>query len=253
MPAPAPAPPAPAATTLTPRQQAVPDSMEQKYCRSCAIASVDAFCHIPYDFDKPNFTYKSMVLDWGTVTKIDSEAGSSRDETIHMDVITVRGQRRTYRFDEDLLVGHLITKVGATLAICEDDQSDIYQLAGGPLDRMRSVITLSGPPKIDVAARLQAKHIHELKIVANAVHNSIGDLDPNGRYLIYAKVEAIDGALYKMDRYWLDVPKGTPGAGKLAVKKGFWMVVEKPEIQDQADGSKHLVVHAAAILDDIFP
>ncbi|NVB79622.1 MAG: serine/threonine protein kinase [Kofleriaceae bacterium] len=253
MPAPVAAPPQPAATTLTPQQQAVLDSMERKYCRSCAIASVDAFCHIPYDFSKPNFTYRSMVLDWGTVTKMETETGTFRDEPIHMNVITVRGQRRTYRFDDDLLVGRLVTKVGALLAICEDDQSDIYQLAGGPLDRTRSVITLSAPPKIDDAARLQAKHLPEIRIAAAAVHKSIGDLDPNGRYLINAKVEAIDGALYKMDRYWLDVPKGTPGASKIGVKKRLWMVVEKPEIQDQADGSKHLVVHAAAILDEIFP
>lgn len=252
MPAPAPAP-VPAAATLTPRQQAILDSMDPKYCRSCQIASADAFCFIPYDFSKPNATWRHLILDWGTVTKIDTEAGTFRDETIHANVITVRGQRRTYRFDDELLVGRIVTKVGALLAICEDDQSDIYQLAGGPLDRTRAVITLSAPPKLDVAARLQAKHIPDIKIAAAAVHNGLGDLDPNGRYLINAKVEAIDGPLWKMDRYWMDVPKGTPGAAKLAAKKRLWMIVEKPEIVDQADGSKHLVVHAAAILDEIFP
>jgi hypothetical protein len=33
----------------------------------------------------------------------------------------------------------------------------------------------------------------------------------------------------------------------------FWMIVERPDFFETVPGDKRLVVHAVAILDDIFP
>src|SRR5690606_7907546 len=117
--------------------------------------------------------------------------------------ITLQGQRDTYRFRDELLVGRLQTQVGALLAICPDDKDDFWQLSGGPTFKTRAVITLSAPPRIAEAAKYKAHHIPEIKIAADGASGRLR-LDPTKRYLVYAKVVAEDGALWKMDRYWLD-------------------------------------------------
>ncbi len=253
-PVPVPAPPAPAAASgggLTPRQKQILDSLDPPYCRSCAIASVDAFCEIPYDFTNPDTKRRREVLDWGKVTKIGLEQGKLGDRPVTLNIITVQGQRDTYRFKDELLVGRLQTQVGALLAICPEEEDDFWQLSGGPTFKTRAVITLSSPPRMTEAVKYKAHHIPDIKIAADAVHKELR-IDPTKRYLVSAKVEADDGALWKMDRYWLDA-SGARGASRLAAKKRYWMIIEKPDFVEQAPGDRRLVVHAVAILDEIFP
>jgi len=146
-PQPAP-PPAGSNTGLTPRQQQILDSMDPPYCRSCAIASIDAFCEIPYDFTNPETNRRHQVVDWGKVTKVAVENGKLGDRPISLNIITVQGQRDTYRFKDELLVGRLETRVGALLAICPEEEDDFYQLSGGPTFKTRAVATLSAAPKM---------------------------------------------------------------------------------------------------------
>ncbi|HEX5060016.1 MAG TPA: protein kinase [Kofleriaceae bacterium] len=237
---------------LTPRQQQILDSLDPPYCRSCAIASIDAFCEIPYDFTNPETSRKHEVVDWGKVTKVAVENGKLGDRPISLNIITVQGQRDTYRFKDELLVGRLETQVGALVAICPEEEDDFYQLSGGPTFKTRAVATLSAAPKMTDAAKYKALHIPDIRIAAAAVNKSLDRLDPNRRYLINAKVEADDGSLWKMDRYWLDA-SGAKNASRLAAKKRYWMIVEKPDFFESVPGDKRLVVHAVAILDDIFP
>lgn len=253
----APPPVAPAATGsgssggLTARQQQILDSLDPPYCRSCAVASVDAFCEIPYDFANPETKRRREVVDWGRVTKVTTEHGKLGDRPVTLNIVELQGQRDTYRFKDELVVGRLQTQVGALLAICPEEEDDFWQLSGGPTYKTRAVITLSAPPRVQDAAKFQALHIPDIRLAAASVNKSLERLDPSRRYLVYAEVKADDGALWKMDRYWLDA-SGAKSASKLAAKKRFWMVVEKPEIVER-DGDKRLLVHAVAILDEIFP
>ncbi len=240
-------------TTITPRQQQILDSLDPPYCRSCAIASIDAFCEIPYDFANPETKRRHEVVDWGKVTKIATEQGKLGDRPVTLNIITLQGQRDTYRFKDELLVGRLQTQVGALLAICPEEEDDFYQLSGGPTFKTRAVATLSAPPRMAEVARFQALHIPDIRLAASGVNKQLDNrIDPSRRYLINAKVEADEGALWKMDRYWLD-PTGAKGASKLAAKKRFWIIIDKPDYREDVPGEKRLVVHAVAILDEIFP
>jgi eukaryotic-like serine/threonine-protein kinase len=250
---PAPPPPAGSNTGITPRQQQILDSLDPPYCRSCAIASIDAFCEIPYDFANPETKRRHEVVDWGKVTKITTEKGSLGDRPLALNIITLQGQRATYRFKDELLVGRLQTQVGALLAICPEEEDDFYQLSGGPTFKTRAVATLSAPPRMTDVAKYQAIHIPDLRLAASGVNKKLDNrIDPARRYLINAKVESDDGTLWKMDRYWMDA-SGAKGAAKLAAKKRYWMIVEKPDFFETVPGDKRLVVHAVAILDEIFP
>jgi len=256
------APPAAAATTqgagavtvtLSKNQLAALQSMERPYCRSCGVASIDGFCEIPYDFANPETKRRMEVVDWGKVTKIVEETGSLGDRQVKDDMIFVQGQRKTYRFTPDTLVGTLTTKVGDLLAICPEDDSEVYQWSGGPETKIRGVITLSAPPRIAEAAKYKALHIYELKLAAEALYQR-GTIDANRRYLVRVGVTKLDGDLWLMDRYWVDVPKGMKGIDKLAPKKHVWMILEKPTFVEHAgEDKKRLVMHAVAILDEIFP
>ncbi len=251
-PAPLPAPSA-GSGGLTARQRQILDSLDPPYCRSCAIASIDAFCEIPYDVANPETKLRHDVVDWGKVTRITTEQGSLGDRPVTLNIITLKGQRDTYRFKDELLVGRLQTQVGALLAICPEEEDNFWRLSGGPTFKTRAVATLSAPPRLDDAAKLKALHIPDIRLAASGVNKKLDSrIDPGRRYLVHAKVDSDDGRLWKMDRYWLDA-SGARGASRLAAKKHFWMIVEKPEFLEATPGDKRLVVHAIAILDDIFP
>jgi serine/threonine-protein kinase len=223
------------------------------YCRSCQIASADAFCRIPTDFANTGFDRDYEVLDYGTVTKVEDELGKLGDREIRETIITIRGQRKTYRIHADFLGTYVSTHVGALLAICPEDDSDIYSLSGGPTTKTHVAITLSAPPRLKTAAKLGARHLHDLQLAATSQRGAFDSrVTADGVYLINAEVQGIDGPRYKMDRYWLEVPDGMKGEDKLETKKSTWMVVGKLRFEE-IEGEQQLVVKALAILDDIFP
>jgi serine/threonine protein kinase len=248
----------PQTAAATPQNSANPnawvDGAGHKYCRSCQIATADSFCFIPYDFDKPTGKGRHGIVDWGAVTKVDDEIGNFRDEQFKETIITVRGQRASYRFTAELMLGRVVAKVGDLLAVCQEDESDFYQFAGGPTGRMQAVITLSAPPNITLAAKNRAQHIGELTLAAASLRGELDSrLDPNGTYLVHARPESIDGPEWRMDRYWVDVPAGTPGEKLLQPKKMVWMIAKNPEIYERPDGKKALRIKAVAFFDVLFP
>ncbi|HTL34559.1 MAG TPA: protein kinase [Kofleriaceae bacterium] len=242
---------------LSPQNSANPnswvDGAGHKYCRSCQVATADAFCFIPYDFDKPTGKGRHGIVDWGTVTKVDDEVGTFQDDQFKETIITMRGQRKSYRFTAELMIGRLVTKVGNLLAVCEEDESDFYQFSGGPTGRMQAVITMSAPPNIALAARYKAQHIDELKLAAASLHGDLDGLDPQGYYMVHVRPESIDGPEWRMDRYWVDVPNNTPGEKLLAPKKMVWMIAKNPEVYERPDGKKAIRIHAVAFFEEVFP
>jgi hypothetical protein len=234
IPEPQPAPPA-------------PPSSPPGYRRSAAVASMDAFCHVPYDAAHPDPATYNPIADWGRVTKVEREVGSLAEERVPLDIVYLAGQRKTYRFSTDGLEGIVPANVGDWLVVCRESDSDVYQLPGGPLDVMRSVITVSGPPRITELAKLAPLHIYEIMLWRFASLKKI-EVDPARRYLVNAKVTEREGSRLHMDKWWLDVPAGIPGASSLVVGKRAWIVVEKLHFEDD----DKLVGRAAAVVDDLF-
>jgi serine/threonine protein kinase len=262
-PAPTPSDPSDARDESTPRLSArepqppvalpAPRPAGRGYCRSCQVATVDAFCVIPTDFANPGTKSNAGVVDWGTVTKLEVETGTFGEQPLRQTVITLRGQRKVYRFTADFLNTRLDTQVGALLAVCTEGDSDIYKLTGGPTDITRAVITLTGAPRTLPAAKLGAKHIPDIRLAAASTSKTLGRLEENGRYLVHAKIHGVAGPTrYRMDRYFLDVPNGLKNEELLAPGNHVWMVVEKPVLEEIAD-KKMLVVRAAAVLQEVFP
>ena len=64
-------------------------SARPHYCRSCMVASMDAFCQIPMDAAHSPARLRD-VADWGKVIKVEDELGEFRDEQITETVITRR-------------------------------------------------------------------------------------------------------------------------------------------------------------------
>ncbi|HSN24787.1 MAG TPA: protein kinase [Kofleriaceae bacterium] len=226
-------------------------SSRSNYCRSCMVASMDAFCQIPIDASKAT---RRDTADWGKVIKVEDELGEFRDQQITETVITLKGQRDTYRLDADFLDEHVDANVGDWLAFCVEDQNNnIYQLSGGPTWRTHSVITISGPPRTSELAKLDPIHIPEIKMVAEGLQGKFSRIDPAKRYLIRGQVQKANGGRWQMDRYEMQVPAGIPGAKLMATGKRLWFVVDHLRFEDDGSGKVHLVVDAAYILDDLFP
>jgi predicted Ser/Thr protein kinase len=245
------APPLPATRTA-------PPAYDPHYGRSRAVASMASLCHIPYDFGHPELRKGASpdfdVADWGQVTKVADEPARIADNEFTMHLIYVQGQRRTYKIHDDLgVLGVVPAKPGDLLALCPEDQSDVYQLASGPLDKAITAVTLSAPPRVGEVAALKPVHVDEMAIVYDATAApKLRRLDPERHYLFSGYVREADGALWKMDRYWLEVPAQTRGASLVAAKKRLWFVVGNPHEIEDASGTK-FVVTAAAVLDDLFP
>ena len=255
-PAPIPPAPPPEQITLKPPMPAPsrppPPAYDDRYSRSRALAVMAQECKIPFNFAHPvlpkGFHSDRDVADWGKVTKVQDESGNLGDRPETLRMIYVQGQRRTYKISDDLhALGVLQVNPGDLLALCPEDQSDVHQLASGPLDTILTAVTLSAPPRSPELASLAPEHVNEMDIVVAAT-SKYRPLDPSRRYLVQAQVHAADGGLWEMDRYWLEVPSGIRGASLVAAKKRLWFVVEHPRFE-----GKRFVVTAAAVIDDLFP
>jgi hypothetical protein len=222
------------------------------YYRNGMIGSMDMECTIP--MDPAHVTGRTFgVADWGKVISVQDEVGTFQDEPIQETVITVQGQRRAYRFDADFLDSHVDATVGEWLAVCPEDESNLYQLSGGATWRTHSIITMSGPPRVAEIAKLDPIHIMEIRMVAEGLQGKFTRIDPARNYLIHGKVMKADGARWQMDRYYMEVPRGVHGANLIATGKSLWFVVKNLRFEDDGSGKKTLVVDAAYVLDELFP
>ena len=222
------------------------------YYRNGMIGAMDMECTIP--IDPAHVTGRTFgVADWGKVTSVQDEIGSFQDEAITETVITVQGQRRSYRFDADFLDTHVDAKVGDWLAVCPEDESNLYQLSGGATWRTHSIITMSGPPRVAEIAKYDPIHVMELRLVAEGLQGKFNRIDPTRRYLIHGRVQKADGARWLMDRYHMEVPHGVHGANLIATGKSLWFVIGNPRFEDDGTGKQGLVVDAVYVLDELFP
>ena len=246
----------PPPTTLTPAQTTtLINALDPPLRRSGAISMMDTFCHIPYDAAHPDPATRQPIVDWGTVKSVEREIGTLRDADRPMQVITAVGQRATVRFADEIgTLGRLETKPGAMLAWCADrEATDIFRLPNGPITPMTSVVPIVAPPRIVELAKLQPLHIDDNTLSAAGSNGKLGRLAADRRYLVHTKIGTADGARWQMDRWWLEVPAGIRGASLVATGKNVWIVVEQPVFEDQPEGKPHLVLRAAAVVDEIFP
>ena len=258
---PAPPPPEAPKAVMTQPQPATPPTnsgtQHGQVHRANAIASMDAFCRIPYDAAHPDPALKGAIVDWGRVTKVETEAGTFNGDDLTEIVLTVAGQRGTIRFTDDSgpMRAKLNATVGQLVAYCGDREPfDLYHLTGGPIAPTEAVVTLSGVPRITEVAKLKPLHIPDIQLAA-AGSSGRWTFPSDRRYIVNAKVDGAETTTgrWKMDRYTLEVPEGIRGGSLITAGKRLWIVVEDPHFEDVGDGKKKFVVRAAAVLEDMFP
>ncbi|HET9992940.1 MAG TPA: protein kinase [Kofleriaceae bacterium] len=222
--------------------------------RDAAIATMDAFCYLPYDVTHPDKDLPRPVVDWGKVTSITEETGHLMGDDIDSNILTIQGARGTYRVMQEVMTLNYVVpaQVGDWMALCADrEESDIYRFPGGPTLPVESIVPLRSPPRITELAKYKPLHIRELAMTA-AGANQHHNLHEDRAYVIRAKVvDQGDGKRLKMDRYYMDVPPSI----KLEVGKPTWVVVDHLHYEDADDsGKKPFVVRAVAVLNgDMFP
>jgi len=226
--------------------------------RDAAIATMDAFCYIPYDVAHPDKDLPRPVVDWGKVTNVTQEQGQFMGDEIDSTIITIQGARGVYRVMSEVAVLNYVVpaNVGDYMALCADrEESDLYRFPGGPTLPVSSVVPLSAPPRITEVAKYKPLHIRELAITA-AGANQHHNLKENRAYIINAKIlDMSDPKRYKMDRYVMEIPANFPGKSSLEVGKRTWIVVDQLHYEDATDdqNKKPFVVRAVAVLGEMFP
>jgi len=222
--------------------------------RDAAIATMDAFCYLPYDVAHPDKDLPRPVVDWGKVVSITPETGHLMGDDIDSNILTIKGARGTYRVMQEVSVLNYVVpaQVGDWMALCADrEESDIYRFPGGPTLPVESIVPLRAPPRITELAKYKPLHIRELAMTAAGANQHHG-LHEDRAYVIRAKVVDLgDGKRLKMDRYFMDVPPSI----KLEVGKPTWVVVDHLHYEEPDDtGKKPFVVRAVAVLNgDMFP
>ncbi|MEO8840528.1 MAG: protein kinase [Kofleriaceae bacterium] len=226
--------------------------------RDAAIATMDAFCYIPYDVAHPDKDLPHPVVDWGKVTNVTQEQGQFMGDEIDSTIITIQGARGVYRVMSEVAVLNYVVpaNVGDYMAVCADrEESDLYRFPGGPTLPVTSIVPLSAPPRITEVAKYKPLHIRELAITA-AGANQHHNLKENRAYVINAKIlDMSDPKRYKMDRYVMDIPANFPGKSSLEVGKRTWIVVDQLHYEDATgdQNKKPFVVRAVAVLGEMFP
>lgn len=210
---------------------------------------MDAFCHIPYDAAHPDPASGWPVMDWGKVTKVEQLTGTLGDEQIDLEVLEIAGQRARYRVKNSGLIGHLAdVQVGQLLALCPEDESDVYRLPGGPLTVTHEVVSLSAPPRVAEFARFAPRHMTSIAIRVAADH---GKLAP-GHYLVHARIGAADGDRFEIDHWWIRATPDAPGRDLIAPGAWLWLVLGDPQFED-GPGGRRLILRVDAAITELFP
>ncbi len=246
---PAPASPSVAMKVITAHSRSGPER------RGAAIATIDAFCFLPYDVAHPDKDLPRPVVDWGIVKSVTPETGRIMGDTINSNILTIEGARDTYRVMQEIaLLNYVVpAEPGDLVAVCADlDTSNVYRFPGGPTNPVESVVPITSAPRITAYAKYKPLHIHELAFSAAGATGKT-NLKLDRAYIILAKVvETGDGKRFEMDRYFLDAPPAL--ATKLEVDKPTWILVDNLHYEDpDASGKKPFVVHLVAIVGEMFP
>ncbi|MDB4954799.1 MAG: putative serine/threonine protein kinase [Myxococcales bacterium] len=236
---------------LTPAQEdQLVEALHPPFNRANAIASMAEFCDIPYDAAHPDPATKPPLADWGKVTKVEKVVEKLGDREIPLVIYTVSGQRRTYRLQDGYgALGFVDPKVGQWITLCHERDGDFYQLG---ISQSHQVVPGSGPPRIIDFAKLAPLHTTSIKLMIQGQQGKL-TIPTDRRYLVYARVENIDGSRIELNGWSVELPIGTPGAGTVHAKKSSWFIVEDPAFDTQPDGTSRLVFRAAAVIDQLFP
>jgi hypothetical protein len=223
-----------------------------------------AFCRVPVDMKKPDPNLgKYGIVDWGRVTRTETVIAKLVEREHYETMMEVRGQRGTYQFSADSIgagvFGTLEVPVGGLVALCVDpmrpERSTIYEMPpnwSGGEDLLAAAFPISAPPIVDQMKSLAPLYATESELSASADRGTL-KMTPASHYLVRAKVVAQDGGLWKMEDWWLEVPK-IKGANLVAAGKRLWFVIETPTFEtDVADNKKKLVAKAVMVFDEIFP
>ncbi|MFT3696417.1 MAG: serine/threonine-protein kinase [Kofleriaceae bacterium] len=228
--------------------------------REAAIATLDAFCFLPYDNAHPDKDLPHPVADWGKVTSIEHETGSLMGEDIESNIMTIQGARNTYRVMEEVKTLNYVVPahVGETMVLCADREEDnLYRFPGGPTLPVNSVFPISGAaPRIIDVAKYKPLHTDSLAMTAAFANQRPGHLKLDRTYIIRAKVlDMSDSKRWKLDRFYMDVPPNTPGADRVEVNREVWVVVDHLHYDDEKDDQnrKPFGVRAVVVLGEMFP
>jgi hypothetical protein len=246
-----------------PETQPVPDLSKLpaslRYSPERALATFESFCGIPVDPAKPEPRTRQPVADWGRVTRrevVRARVGGRDDLLIAYEVQGARGIYRFNGMQRSQSIGILDVPAGGWVALCESDRSTLYKMPPSwsfPMSALEGMLALTAPPRVGEIAHLAPIHTEDVALERAGISGKLS-LDAARRYLVHATVKAADGARWKMRQWWIDVPAGIPGAALVAAGRSLWFVIERPVFEPQADGTRaHLVVRAAAILDELFP
>lgn len=218
-----------------------------------AVASVDAFCTIPYDAAHPDPSLALPILDWGKVTRIEHLVGTFGGDEVEVEVLEIAGQRATYRTQNDFpMLGTLDhVKVGDLLALCAEGKDDLYHLASGPLTLVKMVIPLSAPPRLAEIAPFEPRHIRRSRVREPAEQGLLSA----GRYLVYAEIGRADGAQFAIDRddWRITVAPGAHGGDRIATGKRLWLVIGDAVVAASSEGRSRPVLRVYAAFDELFP
>ena len=223
--------------------------------RQNAVATMIAFCRIPYDPAHLEPKMRGEMVDWGKVTKVGVERGEFNGDPVESPIISIAGHRDHYRIEAEVgIMGSLQVNVGDTVALCADrEPSDLYHYPGGPVLPIITAVPVQGEPRVAEVAKLRALQLRDIDLAAQGSRSAI-DLPADRKYFVYTKSKGKQDGLFEMDRWFLDVPAGMAGTDQIASGNGFWVVVDQPELRSAPDGGKpRFVMHAVEILPEILP
>lgn len=228
--------------------------------REAAIATLDAFCFLPYDNAHPDKDLPHPVADWGKVTSVALESGHLMGDEIDSNIITIEGARGVYRVMQEVKTLNYVVpaNVGDTLVLCADrPPTDLFKFPGGPTLPVNSVFPISGAaPRIVEVAKYKPLHTDSLAMTAAYANERPGHLKMDRTYIIRATVlDNSDPKRWKLDRYYIDVPPTTPGKDSVEVGRAVWIVVDHLHYDDDKDeqNRKPFGMRAVAVLGEMFP
>jgi eukaryotic-like serine/threonine-protein kinase len=227
--------------------------------RENAIASMLAFCRIPADpaHLEPG-VHGSGVVDWGKVTAVTVEHGSFDGDAMVETIIAIAGHRDHYRIEREIgaggILGSMDVNVGDVVALCADrEPSNFYNWTGGATVPVTSALNIHGDVQVAEPAKYKALYVRDIDLAAQGSSNHV-TLASDRKYFVRTQSKGKVGDLLQMDRWFLAVPAGLPGADQIESGKWVWLVLDRPELISAPDGGRpRFVMHAVEVIPEVLP